>query len=238
MKNIIPFLVCTLITIGMSAQNVIGAWESLHHSESGENLKTVAIFTEGYQVATTYNAITGEFVGTNGGTWKLSGNTVTEKAEFDSTDPEAVGIEKSFKISLDHSNLKILEGDITFKRIDDGTPGKLEGAWLMSGRVVDGETQTRDISSPRKTMKILSGTRFQWIAYDTSTKQFMATGGGTYTTLEGKYVENIEFFSRDNFRVGMDLTFNYSLINNSWHHSGLSSKGDPINEIWSKRPKL
>ena len=99
----------------------------------------------------------------------------------------------------------------------------------------DGETQLRDTSRPRKTMKILSGTRFQWIAYNTETKQFMGTGGGTYTTNNGKYTENIEFFSRDDSKAGLSLEFNYELIDGDWHHSGLSSKGDPIHEIWSIR---
>ncbi len=105
----------------------------------------------------------------------------------------------------------------------------------MSGRVRDGETQQRDTNRPRKTMKILSGTRFQWIAYNTETKQFMGTGGGTYTTEDGTYTETIKFFSRDDSKVGRDLPFNYELINGNWHHSGLSSKGDPIHEIWSIR---
>ena len=75
----------------------------------------------------------------------------------------------------------------------------------------DGEIVKRDTSGPRKTMKILSGTRFQWIAYNTETKAFMGTGGGTYTTLDGKYTENIGFFSRDDSRVGASLQFDYEL---------------------------
>lgn len=84
-------------------------------------------------------------------------------------------------------------------------------------------------------MKILSGTRFQWIAYNTETKEFKGTGGGTYTTLDDTYTEQIEFFSRDDSRVGARLQFTYNLKNEDWHHSGLSSKGTPIYEIWSLR---
>ena len=43
-------------------------------------------------------------------------------------------------------------------------------------------------------MKILTGSRFQWIAYNTETKQFFGTGGGSYTAKNGVYTENIEFF--------------------------------------------
>jgi len=68
----------------------------------------------------------------------------------------------------------------------------------------------------RKTMKILSGTRFQWIAYNTETKEFFGSGGGTYTTQDGKYTEKIEFFSRDNSRAGMSLQFDFSIQNGEW----------------------
>ena len=87
-------------------------------------------------------------------------------------------------------------------------------------------------------MKILSGTRFQWIAYNTETKEFLGTGGGTYTTEAGKYTENIEFFSRDSSRVGASLSFDFSLENGDWRHKGKSSKGDPIDEVWTKREKV
>ena len=106
----------------------------------------------------------------------------------------------------------------------------------MSARFRNGLMQERDINRPRKTMKILSGTKFQWIADDTSSKKVIATGGGSYTTVNGKYSENIEFFSRDSTRIGMKLEFEYSLENGNWNHKGFSSKGNPINEIWSKRP--
>jgi hypothetical protein len=120
-------------------------------------------------------------------------------------------------------------------RIDNGTPGKLHGAWLMSGRIRDGETKQRDMTSPRKTMKLLSGTRFQWIAYNTETKEFKGTGGGTYVTKNGEYTENIEFFSKDDSRVGASLEFDYSLVEGEWHHKGFSSKGDAMHEIWAER---
>jgi hypothetical protein len=129
------------------------------------------------------------------------------------------------------------EGDEDWTRIDNGGPGQLAGAWLITARVDDGQVKKRT-PGPRKTMKILSGTRFQWIAYNSETREFSGTGAGTYTTMNGKYVETIDVFSRDNSRVGMKLEFDYSIKDGEWHHSGLSSKGEPVNEIWTKREKL
>ena len=235
MKKIIVLIIVTFFSLGSMAQSFVGAWEGYQTLENGKQLKSVVIFSDGYQVLSTYNSKTGEFINSNGGTWKLTGNTMTEKVEFDTNNSERVGSEVSFEVFINDSIMGIVDSDMKLKRIDNGTPGKLQGAWLMSGRIRDGETQLRDTNRPRKTMKILSGTRFQWIAYNTETKQFMGTGGGTYTTENGKYTENIEFFSRDDSKAGKSLQFNYDLIDNNWHHSGLSSKGDPIHEIWAIR---
>ena len=234
MKKIIVFLISMSFSFALNAQ-VIGAWETTSVSENGDQLKSVVIFAEGYQVLTTFDATTGQFIHTNGGTWKLEGDIMTEKIEFDTDNPELVGTEVSFKVRFTDNEIEIVDSNMKFKRLDNGSPGKLQGAWLMSGRIRDGVTQLRDTNRPRKTMKILSGTRFQWIAYNTETKQFMGSGGGTYTTKDGAYIENIEFFSRDDSKAGLNLKFNFELINGKWHHSGLSSKGDPIHEIWSIR---
>ena len=235
MKKIIILLVGTFFSFVVNAQSVIGAWEGYSTSETGEKLRSVVIFADGYQVLAIYDAETGKFIHSNGGTWKLDGNVMTEKVEFNTDNPERVGTEVSFEVSITDTTLQIVGSEMKLTRIDNGTPGELHGAWLMSGRVRDGKEQLRDTSGPRKTMKILSGTRFQWIAYNTKTKQFMGTGGGAYTTVDGEYTENIEFFSRDDSRAGASLKFNYSFVDGNWHHKGFSSKGDPMHEIWSVR---
>ena len=235
MKKIILVIVCIFLSFEIKAQSFIGAWEMYHTSENGDELKSVVIFSDGYQVITTSDSKAGKFISSNGGTWKLVGKTMTEKVEFDMTNSERVGSEVSFEVFINDSIMGIVGSEMKFKRIDSGLPGKLQGAWLISGRKREGKIQPINTDRPRKTMKILSGTRFQWIAYNTETKQFMGTGGGTYTTTNGEYTENIEFFSRDDSRVGASLKFNYSIERGNWHHSGLSSKGVPIYEIWSIR---
>ena len=154
--------------------------------------------------------------------------------EFHTLTPEKVGTRDIMKFSVQDKTLKM--DNIDYEQIDDGTPGVLNGSWLFANRKSDGQLgEPRSADNPRKTMKILSGTRFQWIAYNTATKDFSGTGGGTYTTNDGKYTENIDFFSRDNSRVGASLEFEFQLIDDSWHHQGLSSRGEPIYEIWERR---
>ena len=234
MKKII-LLTIILISVSANAQNIIGSWERIHFSNDGKELKSIVIFTESHQSISIIENKTGKLIHSNGGTWSLDGNTMTEVVEFDTDNPERVGSSVVFDIELNNNYLKIVGSDRKFSRNDDGGPGKLNGAWLMSSRIRNGVMQKRETNRPRKTMKILSGTRFQWIAYDTSKKTFIATGGGTYTTKNGIYTENIEFFSRDISRVGMKLEFEYSLKDGNWNHKGFSSRGKAISEIWTKR---
>ena len=86
----------------------------------------------------------------------------------------------------------------------------------------------------RRTLKLLTGSYFQWAAINIETGEFSGTGGGRYTFENGKYTEHILFFSRDASRVGMSLSFDDKLEDGDWIHTGLSSKGDPIYEIWSR----
>ena len=234
-RVIIFLIIYSLLVTNTNAQSFIGAWERNHNSENGEELKSVVIFSDGYQAISTYESKSGKFINSNGGTWELMGDTMTEKVEFDTNNPDRVGSEVTFKVKITGTTMSIVGTDMEFQRIDDGLPGYLKGAWLMAGRVRDGKKQLRNTSGPRKTMKLLSGKRFQWIAYNTESKKFMGTGGGTYTTKNGVYSENIEFFSRDNSKSGIELEFEYEIIDNEWNHKGFSSKGDPLHEIWKPR---
>ena len=236
MKNIITLILLVLFSTSIKSQSLIGSWELTLENKFGIKEKQIVIFSSnGFHSISIFNSETGEFIYTNGGTWELNGDDLTEKVEFDTGNPERVGSEVTFKIILKKNSITVPDMSRTWKRIDNGKPGKLEGAWLMSGRYRDGKKQTRSIDRPRKTMKLLSGKRFQWIAYNTETKQFMGTGGGTYTTKDGVYSENIEFFSRDNSKAGLKLQFDFEIIDDEWNHKGFSSKGDPLHEIWVKR---
>tara|TARA_Y200000002_G_scaffold11775_2_gene9658 strand:+ start:594 stop:1304 length:711 start_codon:yes stop_codon:yes gene_type:complete len=235
MKKISILMFLLFSFVSMNGQKLVGAWERIYTSENGQELKSIVIFSENYQTISTYELSSGKFISSNGGSWNLKANLMSETVEFDTENNERVGDKIEFEIKLKENELSIVDSDMIFKRIDSGKPGKLQGAWLMSGRVRDGKKQLRDVNRPRKTMKILSGTRFQWIAYNTETKQFMGTGGGTYTTINGEYKESIDFFSRDDSKAGIELKFDYDIIDNEWNHQGFSSKGDPLHEIWIKR---
>jgi hypothetical protein len=226
---------CFLVALTYGQRNsLVGAWES-----KSDQISMVKIYSDKFFSVAVYNLADKQFISTAGGRWELDGNTLKETFEYNTSHPDFVGQtiltpveQQKDRFITTTNNLKA-----EWKKLDDGTPGKLAGAWLITERVMN-EIPESITPGPRKTMKILSGTRFQWIAYNSETKEFFGTGGGTYTTENGKYVENIEFFSRDNSRVGASLSFDFSLVDGNWRHKGLSSKGDPINEVWTKREKL
>jgi len=233
MKNIILLFLITG-SFSLMGQGISGAWQS----GTDENRSTMIVAGKFFSVAV-YNLKDKIYRGTYGGQYRIDKNQFIEIQEFNTMKPELIGIEQSAELKIQKDKLVFKAGNATqeFTRIDAGKPGELSGAWLITGRMIDGSIQKRTPGA-RKTMKILSGTRFQWIAYNNETKEFFGTGGGTYTTANGKYIESIEFFSRDNSRVGAKLEFDFSLIEGDWRHSGKSSKGDPIDEIWSKREKI
>jgi hypothetical protein len=234
MKTIITLLLlCASLSI--QSQNLEGGWQS------GSDENYIAMIVAGkYFSAAVYNKKTGSYIGTCGGSWRIEKNQFIEVHEFNTMHPEWIGTEQKSEVTLKGNklNFNTKDSNEAFTRIDDGKPGALAGAWLFTGRVTETGIEKRTPGA-RRTMKILSGTRFQWIAYNVETKEFFGTGGGTYTSVEGKYTETIDVFSRDNSRVGAKLDFDFSLnAEGDWNHSGKSSKGDPINEIWSKREKI
>lgn len=232
--TVLLLLACIAHAQTLNTEHLVGAWKK----GSPENT-IVWIVTDKYFAATVYDTKANKYIGTCGGKWWLDGNTFVELHEFNTLQPEYIGKELRSDAEMKNGELQLTTNNEkeTWTRVDDGTPGKLSGAWLITGRMVDGSMKPM-VPGARKTMKILSGTRFQWIAYNVDTKEFFGTGGGAYTSNDGKYVEHIDFFSRDNSRAGMSLSFDFELVDGAWHHRGKSSKGDPIDEVWTRREKI
>lgn len=206
-----------------------GAWKTQEGT-----LEQVVLFSDGYFMHTVYDVQNKQFIQSRGGTYETSGKNLNVKIEFNTLDKEQIGQPLTYTFTVIN---KRLDSDISGKKLSwimlDQGKGEIAGTWRMSGRKQDGKI-TYSPPRARKTLKVLTGTRFQWAAINAETKEFFGTGGGTYTFKDGKYTEKIEFFSRDNSRVGASLSFEGKLIDGNWHHSGLSSTGNPIYEVWSK----
>lgn len=208
-----------------------GAWRSQH-----EGKEAILLFQDGYFTQTVYTEK--EFVFSRGGIYEINDSKVDVIMEYNSQDKEEVGKQYTFDVNIDDGYMTMLDGgneNIMWIRIDN-SDALLAGVWQITDRMEGGNIVPIQRSGTRKTLKILTGTRFQWVAMDPATRLFAGTGGGTYSFKDGTYTENIEFFSRDDSRVGAELTFTGKLVEEKWHHSGLSSRGDKIYEVWGRTP--
>ncbi|MRG45954.1 membrane or secreted protein [Chitinophaga sp. SYP-B3965] len=232
MKRLSSAILLLLITHLAFAQNPLtGAWQLL---PAGTEPQTIRIIEDGYFMQTAYDHAGKQFISTLGGQFSADGKALQETIEFNTADKSNVGIKNMASYTLEKDVLTVATNGkmVKWKRLDAGKAA-LSGTWRITGRENNGTIEPMR-PGPRKTLKILSGNRFQWAAINTETKEFFGTGGGTYTFENGKYTETIAFFSRDSSRVGISLSFDGKVTGKQWHHSGKSSKGDPISEIWSR----
>lgn len=208
---------------------ISGAWKL-----EDPALDQIITFTDQYCVVTAYHKEQKTFLYTWGGPYIITGNKISITLQFHTANPQAVGTrtECTFTTKRNFLETEWTSSSQTWKKLDPGE-GPLAGVWRISGRK-QGETISNLPLGVRRTLKTLTGTRFQWTAINIETKEFFGTGGGTYSFENGVYTENIEFFSRDSSRVGATLQFEGKIVEGKWHHSGKSSKGEPIYEIWEK----
>ncbi len=209
--------------------SLTGAWNA-----KSESVDHVLIFQDGYFSYSIFDKVNKKFIRAWGGTYSEAGGQVHANIEFDTESKDNVGGHRHYAAAINGNTLNLDAGSGVngWVRTDDGN-AHLAGNWRITGRMSNGQMQQMQRGA-RKTLKILSSTRFQWMAINPETKEFSGTGGGTYTFKDGKYTEHIEFFSRDSSRVGASLSFDGSVANNVWTHKGLSSRGEAIHEEWTR----
>ena len=229
MKNIVLLLFLSIF-FTTHAQEFTGAW--MRKLDTAVQYLTVV---DHYYVITTYDLEGKKFYQTKGGTAMTDGKKMSGIIEFNTSDRSEVKSSYSYDYTFKKKDLVMPFDGITKTWIwlDDASTG-LSGNWYITGRMQDGKMMSMN-PGLRKTIKILSASRFQWAAINTDTGEFFGTGGGNYTFKDGKYTEHLEFFSRDASRVGSSLSFNASIKEGNWYHSGNSSKGEPVYEIWSRK---
>ncbi|MCE7042249.1 hypothetical protein [Dyadobacter sp. CY312] len=232
MKNLLVLTFC-LITGAVFAQAPKGAWKSQEPTGS----TSILIVADNYMSIASFSVGNKYFERAEGGPITIDGDKMTYTPEFNSADTAKVGIPIVFTVTKKNDILTLrYEEAMVWMKVDEAENASMAGAWHITERASNGEGELVKIhqQGTRKTLKLLSGTRFQWFAIDPGVKGFYATGGGTYSAKDGKYTENIQFFSKDNNRVGTSLAFGWKLDNGRWDHSGKSSDGKRIHEVWEK----
>ncbi len=244
MKTLIQFiagvLLVSLVALSVHAQELSGAWKLVSQNGKPFADESIKIYGDGYFMFAVYDN-TGKFIRAGGGNYSIAHKQYTEVHDFFTADSTRVRqpLTYSFAVKKDELTLEATVQGVkqkeTWKKVDEAASA-LSGAWRFGARVDDDGVagQRRGGTSPRQTLKILSGKYFQWAAFNYETKQFMGSGGGVYTLADGKYTENIQFFARDNSRSGMSLTFDCRLEGTDWYHKGKGTTGNPVSEVWER----
>jgi hypothetical protein len=234
-------LVCLLfVTVWTQAQSLTGAWKLTSQNGQPFSDACIKIYSDSYFMFAVHDK-DGKFIKAGGGNYAVADKKYTETLDFYTSDSTRVRQPVAYSFSIKNDELTI-EAFVagtklkeTWKKVDDAA-SPIKGAWRFGARVDENGVagQRRGGESPRQTMKILSGKYFQWAAFNYETKQFSGTGGGEYSLTDGKYTETIRFFSRDDSRAGMSLTFDCRLEGTDWYHKGKGTTGNPVSEVWEK----
>ena len=222
-----------LFTTGIFAQSLEGSWKLVE--ENGREItdkEVIRIYQDGYFAEGAKKTENNAFLWAQGG--EYDSGDYTETIDFHTMNKDLVGVDLNPKLTWegdDRIKINNVKEVQVWERVSENE-NELTGNWVITGRQRNGEMR-RSTPGDRRTIKILGGDRFQWVAFNSATGEFMGTGGGTYSAENGKYTENIQFFSRDDSRVGASLGFDFEVKDGEWHHSGKSSKGEPMYEIWS-----
>ena len=159
------FLLCffvassTILSIGQALTT--SAWKL----ENPDNTTEILLFSGDYFTWTKHSTDKGAFLWTKGGKWRMDGKKMMLEYEFHTTTPDLVGTIESIQAKAKNQQLKLKKFG-KWMAIEEAT-SPLTNPYLFSGRKRNGELQRRDTDRPRKTMKVLTDTRFQWIAYNT-----------------------------------------------------------------------
>lgn len=241
MKNLLLTLSILFLSTALMAQNALqGSWKLV--AVNGKSIEktetTVKIYDKEFFVFGAYHPETNEFLYAGCGTYSYDAKKYSENLQIYTRNEEALGKDQAYDLKISGKTLT-LKAEMHGKKLEekweklDGPSTALTGLWRISERKVEDEMRDMPLAD-RKTLKIISGTHYQWIAFNSATGVLSGTGGGEYVIKDGKYVEHVRFMSRNNELAAKrpELPFDFEVKEGKWHHSGFSSVGNPIYEIW------
>ncbi|MFD2597453.1 hypothetical protein ACFSQ3_00700 [Sphingobacterium corticis] len=228
MKNLCFWLFHILIISNVSLFAQQNNLQGAYKMKQGD-VNALWLFADGYTSMIYYHDKV--YMYTTGGPFALENNSITIETEYHDQDSTLIGQSVQHRFTVDDGNLRDSDGNEWVKQ--DAKDQGLDGLWRITGRMQQGEMGQIQ-RGDRKTIKLLIDGYFQWIAINPARRGFYGTGGGEYTFQDGRYAEHILFFSRDNTRIGTSLQFEGEVKGKEWHHTGLSSTGNKIYEIWTR----
>ncbi|WP_332912974.1 lipocalin family protein [Algoriphagus boritolerans] len=175
-------LLFLFLTGWVSGQSLEGSWKLVSQNGNAvSDQEYIKIYQDDYFAFGVKNVADNAFIGAGGGPFKFENGKYSETLDFFTLNPLQVGTTTPFKIELDGSKL-ILSANTNngmlveiWEKISDARDD-LTGNWVITGRKRDDQV-SRSTPGARRTVKILSGGRFQWIAFNSETREFSGTGG-------------------------------------------------------------
>ena len=176
MKYIKLLALSVLFYSATKAQDLQGAW--VRDLDTAIQYMTIV---DNYFVVSTFHVDNKKFIRTRGGRINIDQENIAGVVEFNTDNKDEVKLSFSYDHKLKGKKLHLPAEGISkeWTRVDDGKTG-LSGNWQIVGRHQNGNMVPMNPGA-RKTIKIMSGTRFQWAAINSETGEFFGTGGGTYT---------------------------------------------------------
>ncbi len=239
MKTVFFAFITMFFSISTYAQHLNGAWRLIEEDGNQVTNETIKLYSNSYFTYATYDKTTGNFIEAGGGTYFFEVFSYTETIEIDSNEPKHSGTRKSYKAILEDdvltlTNLKTGKFE-RWEKFDEATDYEMVTCWRIHEKRDEGDENWRRIEyAPRKTLKMITNNRYQVLALNSETGQFVGSSGGTWTKDNKTYTENIEFFSKNQNNVGRSLKFNRKMDNGLWHHTGSQSDGLVMMEKWMR----
>lgn len=237
-KHIIIFLVL-LLGFNINAQILNGAWRLVEKNGKQITDESIKLYSNSYFTYAAYDKDSGEFIEAKGGVYSLNKLSYKEHLDIDSNEPSNSGKTLEYLITLDGKSLiltNLLTGEEeTWEKFDDGDNYQMAYCWRIHKKKDEGDEDWRTIEyRPRKTLKMITNNRYQVLALNSETGQFVGSSGGTWSSESNTYVEHVEFFSKDQSNVGRSLVFKRAFEDGLWLHTGKATKGEEMMEYWHR----
>ena len=177
MKEFVIFSIL-LFSTTLFSQSLQGSWKLIE--ENGQKVsdkEVIRIYQDNYFAEGAKETGSNEFL------WALGGEFTTDdysvSLDFNTRASELVDQSQNPKLSfINEDRIKInkVKEVQVWERISSDE-NDLSGNWVITGRKRNGE-MNKMTPGDRRTIKILGGNRFQWVAFNSATREFFGTGGG------------------------------------------------------------
>lgn len=107
--------------------------------------------------------------------------------------------------------------------------------WKLVSTKYGDDQEWTNVAADEDKIKMMTGTHFVWVSYQSGDGRVQGTGGGTYTLKDGTYIERVEF-GGGNVRElrGQDHVFTLDLRGDRLEQTGQLSTGFKIAEVWQR----